>query len=222
MSIIVIVLGIAYGAYAAATQSVERCSGRMTLEQEARATLHLMARELRCSHLAEPSAPPVRAAGPLGTSSARKVASPVFRGGSKTPGGVFLRFTTLGGLADPDVTSSGICNVSYRYAPSRGLLLRKQEDPLYAAAKNPDRAAWLCMARNVRSVTVQYFNGRDWLDKWDLGPSAGLPRAVRVELTLENSRGRIATFSSAAHIAQADMDEIADGFRPAGRGEGAP
>ena len=50
------------------------------------------------------------------------------------------------------------------------------------------------LAKNVRSFNLVYFDGEEWLDTWDV-EEQGVPRAVRVALTTEDSRRRTVTYT---------------------------
>lgn len=179
MSILVIVLGIAYGAYAAATQSVDRCKRRMTVEQDARALLGMLERELRCGYLRAGE-----------TRSSARPDTPHFRCDPKAADGAVLDFTTSGGLNDPDAPGPGICRVMYALDENAGLLLRKQDD-----------AAWLCVARGVQALTVKAHDGREWRARWDSTAEGGLPGAVQVEIAFEGNGGAPCAFTTAVALA---------------------
>jgi len=42
---------------------------------------------------------------------------------------------------------------------------------------------WPVVARGLENVEFQFFDGKDWRERWDSNDAAAAPRAVRVTLT---------------------------------------
>ena len=196
-SMIAMLLVVAYGSYLAAAESVSRCTCRMTLQQRARALLLRMSREVRCCYV------------------------PVSEGehpnDSRWPYGLLggrdrLRLATAAGTGMPDELSAGVCVVSYQLDESRGALLRKRS-LLVDQDDGAGEGNWPAIARDVRAMTCHYFDGDRWLDTWDAGRGAELPRAVRITITFEAQACGPMTFSTTARIARrAQRTERSDGI----------
>ena len=185
LSIIVLVLGAAYGAYAAATSSVARCRLRAGVERDARVALRIIEREVRCVAYRPPEP---KARKPGGDSLLSEKARVPWFESSRDASECLLRVLTFGGMTDPEAPGSGQFAVTYRYDSPRKRLLRRQEDRMAPAAEDAD-SGWLCIAQNVESARVFFFDQGHWSEGWDAQKESELPSAVRVELTLNDAEG---------------------------------
>jgi len=204
LSIVVLILGIAYGTYAAATRSVLQCRSRSVIEQEARAILTRMAREIRCACIRQNALKKDDA----GTLKAwREGDAAPFAGGNQQDGDL-LRFVTAADSCVPDEPSAGLTVVAYRLDAASKTLLRSQTT--IVADTQPDCQPF---ARNVLDVELEFFDGERWQNQWDYHAKKRLPEAVRIAVTLEDRTARRATVATAAWISAAspDVAEVADG-----------
>ena len=60
---------------------------------------------------------------------------------------------------------------------------------------------WWPAARDVRSVKLRYFDGKDWHEEWDSSDKVELPRAVSVEIMFETEATNRALFMNTIRIA---------------------
>lgn len=185
LSVIVLVLGAAYGAYAAATSSVSRCRQRAAVERDARVVLRMIEREVRCVAYRPPDPKPQKPGGDTGLSGKPRT---LYVEASRDVSECLLRVVTFGGIMNPDEPESGQFIVTYRYDSPRKRLLRRQVDRM-AAAKEDSDEDWLCVAQEVEAVKVSLFDQGQWTDSWDAQKESELPAAVRVELTLNDAGG---------------------------------
>jgi type II secretion system protein J len=196
LSIIVLVLGAAYGAYAAATTSVARCRLRAAVERDARIVLRMIEREVRCVAYRPPDPKPQK---PGGDSLLSEKARVPWVESSRDASECLLRVLTFGGMGDPDAPGSGQFVVTYRYDSPRKRLLRRQADRMAPTTEDSD-ADWLCVAQNVESVRVFFFDQGQWSEGWDAQKESELPAAVRVELTLNDPDGAPHLFLAVADV----------------------
>jgi len=202
LSIIVVILGLVYGTYAATVQSVSRCRTRNISQQQARTLLAMMARELRCSRQT-PSrrqhagkAPEAGKAPGAGAVPEEHV--PDFFGQDGSSGGVLLQFTSAGGIKGWESRSGGLSRIAYRLDGSSGTLSRRQS--VAAAGDAADEGTWLAIAGGVRAIGLRYFDGEEWRHQWDSTREGELPRAVRIEVKFGgHGKGEIA-FATAVHV----------------------
>ena len=202
LSIMLIILGISFATYAAATQSISRCNARMALEQEARTVLRRMAREIRSSYIS-PSLPAsgrssIRDSTLTGILEEEPASS--FNGENDLRDEELFRLVTAGGIPKPDAIIPGLSVVAYRFDESSGTLFRLQARIVDSPEVFDDEDSWLVCARNVKAVALKYFDGEEWYEDWDSDHNGRLPLAVSIGITLETEDGPPVTFVTAARI----------------------
>ena len=208
LSIMVIVLGAAYGTFSAATKSVSRCRARKFLEEEGQGLLRMMAREIRGSYFPAPGENrPASSSGtaPAGTGDSTVVArserpTPQYLNGRNGGEAGSLQLLTTGGIPDPDQPSSGLYNVAYRLDPAKKTLFRRQADLLQPAQSDTDAPGWVRVGRGVESVAYSFSDGTNWADAWRTEEGAGLPSAVKIDLVLSDAEGNRRAFSATVFI----------------------
>jgi len=208
LSIMVIVVGAAYGTFSAATKSVSRCRARKALEEDGQGLLRMMAREIRCSYFPAPSEnQPAPSSGttPAATDAQAVVVrserpEPQYLHGTNDGHIGFLRLLTTGGIADPDQPNSGLYNVAYRLDPTKKMLFRRQADLLQPAQFDADDPGWLCVARGVESLAYSFSDGKNWADEWQTDGGAGLPSAVKIDIVLSDAEGNQRAFSTTVFV----------------------
>ena len=176
LSLVAIVLGIAYGSYAASVKSVSRCRARASLAGDARAVLRQMAREIRCAWMPARDGPKRPIAAFVGESSA-------------------LTFATAAGGWGLDAPSAGISVVGYRC--DRGTLFRSQCSVADAAGQLD---AWQPMVGGARKLEMEFFDGTSWQREWNSEDCMALPAAVRIGITLAGRDSESAALATAAWI----------------------
>jgi prepilin-type N-terminal cleavage/methylation domain-containing protein len=221
LAIMVIVVGCTYGLYIGATKSAARYRARAEVERDARALLRMMGREIRCSCFSTPNETPTVRASSAGTSGSPSLHSPA-PALANTPGvtmatrkdrpvydylagpdgrdGSFLQTLTTGGIADPDQPSSGLYNVAYRLDAGRKMIWRRQLDLLEPTDSKAQESSWLCVARGVEAIKCSFFDGKAWTDSWKTDLSTGLPYAVKIEIELTDTEGRVRDYSASINV----------------------
>lgn len=195
LSIVVLVLGAAYGAYAAASSSVARCRQRSAVERDARVVLRMFEREVRSVAYRPPDPKPQK---PGGDTKLTETPHDFYFGASRDASDCLLRVVTFGGLTDPDAPGSGQFTVTYRHDSPRKRLLRRQIDRM-AIAKDDD-SDWLCVAQNVESAKVSFYDQNRWSEGWDTQRDSEMPTAVRLDLVLNDDGGGSHLFTAVADI----------------------
>jgi hypothetical protein len=61
-------------------------------------------------------------------------------------------------------------------------------------------ASWLCVARGVGSVKCHFFDGKAWVDAWKTDMTTGLPYAVKIEMELTDTEGRVSDYSTTINV----------------------
>ncbi len=174
-----------YGAMRSAIQA-RRTAQRTT--QSIRAGS--IAMEIICHDLENAFPPP--AVDPNATNVPLTMAGP-FQGSHQSGGGGDnddLVFSTLSRdemATDNGPLSEGICTVEFyiKSDPSGPILVRRITRNVLAPTQTPGTDELL--ARNVRSFTVQYFDGTSWQPSWDSTQVGDvLPPAVSVSIVIED------------------------------------
>jgi len=201
LTIIVAILAMVYGSFAATTRSIDASGARMARTERACFALRLMTRQIRCAYApgASPSSQPgsngagmQASLGPV-TDAENTPAykrSSLFRGDSRNPRGEILSFITSSGLgAGPDAPRE-LSRVSYLYDRLSETLSIRRQDP----ADLPDNRASLgrsdSLLSGVTGVELKFHDGRRWQQAWDMAQKRDLPRAVKVEITVSDEAGR--------------------------------
>jgi len=185
LSIMVIIVGISFATYVAATESVSRCNARMAVEQEARTVLRRMAREIRSSCI-PPSASASAAKTAEETESFEEKPASAFKAEKESRDEVLLRLVTAGGTPRPDEIIPGLSVVAYRLDESTGTLYRLQARIVDPPEVFDDEDNWLVCARDVKAVEFEYFDGEEWQEDWDSYSKGMLPLAARIKITLQS------------------------------------
>ena len=217
LSIMVIVLGAAYGTFTAATKSISRCRARKSLEEDGQGVLRMMAREIRCSYFPARGENRPASSTPGGTTAATGMSAgtgapavitavserptPQYLNGSSGVRTGFLRLLTTAGITDPDQPSSGLYNVAYRLDSTKKMLFRRQADLLQPEQSDTDSPGEVCVARGVESLAYSFGDGKKWVDNWQTDGNTGLPSAVKIDVVLSDAEGNQRAFSTTVFVA---------------------
>jgi prepilin-type N-terminal cleavage/methylation domain-containing protein len=205
MAIIATIVSMVYGSYAATSRSLEVYDRRLTCAQRTDLILRLMARQLRCAY-GRPDEPNTADSNdapgnPTMDQASRKLSQarelrvskrrPAFLGGASGAGRDVLDFITTGGLAGEADGLGGLTRIRYRH-DSHQRTLAVCSGP-YIESIRDDRPGdvWQTLSRQVVTVKIEFYDGRQWQTKWNSEPSRLLPRAVRLTLTAIDEKGRV-------------------------------
>lgn len=209
LSILLVILGIAYASYVAATGSAGAFQARIDVERRAHVTLGLMERELRCGWL-EPEQAKTTAAG---SESIRREVPPQFLLRRPAVDEGFLRLLTTSTMSSPDLPCGGIRQVEWRFDEENGTLLRRQS-PRSMANDAPADSPWLCVAGGVKSVECTVYDGKQWVDAWNSNDKRALPRLAGVKLVFMGDEGSELAFEMRTYVSCGGEQ------RPAGASDG--
>ena len=201
LTIIVAILVMVYGSFAATTRSIDASGARLARVERACFALRLMTRQIRCAYA--PRSPSASAPGSQGpgpgsnsgsvfqaTETSPRTPSIVFRGGSRDPHGEILSFVTSSGLGASPEAPRGLFRVTYLYdRASSTLSISRQEQTDSSADRSNPRRADVLLA-NVAQVDLAFHDGKQWQQAWDAVQKHELPRAVKVEITVTDDAGR--------------------------------
>jgi type II secretion system protein J len=179
MAIIVTVISIVYGSYSVISRSVKTCKARTALSQQGRKVLGLMVRQIRCSY------------GPTADSSLQQKtisqgnAIEYFSGSSDERGSAALHLVAINAFSSKQNSAGGLFEVDYKLDGKTGALLLNQRPFVGTPTKNQENN-WYPIAKNTTGIELEFFDGRQWLHKWNFKDQGQLPAAVRINLAFED------------------------------------
>lgn len=213
LAIILIIVTMVYGSYAATTRSMDVCGTRMDCSERASLVLRLMARQIRGAYVPVPdanaAASPEVPAGAIQTLSdssgggARtfvQAEQAWFRGDSDAARGRLLSFvTTSGPGAGPDVPRS-LGRVGYLYDRSSATLSMRRQDCVDPIGNPEDAGTIQPILSKVAKISLAFYDGERWQDEWDYDKQQELPRAVKIELVLKDKMDRERHYETTAPV----------------------
>jgi prepilin-type N-terminal cleavage/methylation domain-containing protein len=202
--LIATVLAIAYGSYFAISGSARACSSRMALSEQGRRTLEQIARHVRCSYAGSvfDHTEDVKA-GTDQTETDPRGSVSYFNGDTDAPDGEVLRLVTTSGLSGERGATDGLFEVVYRF-DRRTSELALSLARFVGTAREAERRDWRVIADEIESIVLAFFDGEQWLGRWDFKDRKELPRAVRVEISGQNERFQRYDYSTVAYVSCRD------------------
>ncbi|HUU69014.1 MAG TPA: type II secretion system protein GspJ [Planctomycetota bacterium] len=171
LSIAVIVIGIAYGSYAASLKSVSICRAKAKADDAACKLLRTITRDLRGTCI------------PPSTAASEPDDQVVF-----SAGGATLSFATATARSGAGLPDAGISQVTYHLDPAHGELVR--------SLRNAGAEDTQVLARGIRSLVFDCFDGSAWHRQWDWGGTKSIPAAIRFAATDDTGQ----SFSAAVRV----------------------
>jgi len=191
LAIVAVIVTMVYGSYAATSRTIDLHSRRKACSERAQLVLRMMARQIRCAYLptSEPDRRDERSASPEANTADRK-STIRFQGDGRKATGEILSFTTTGGFSVNLNRPAGLSTVMYRYdSVGRRLSLScRPQGP--TPADMTDHQRWPAVLEGLAGIRLAFHDGSRWQPQWDSRMGRGLPRAVRIALTLIDESGR--------------------------------
>jgi type II secretion system protein J len=187
------IVTIVYGSFTATSRSVDLYSSRMACGDRACLVLRLMARQFRCAYVPSWGTNPVAASLQNSTLSAPPAVSRIE---PIEATGEILSFITTAGMGTGTDPSMSLCRVLYRCDPSSGTLSISCEPYMYGADHLQDSRTWQPILTGVKSLEVQFYDGRWWQARWTGGVDQTLPQSVRIALTVVDEKDRVHEFKT--------------------------
>jgi len=206
--LIATVLAMAYGSYFAISGSARACSSRIALSEQGRETLEQIARHVRCSYAGS-----VRdntenvEAGSDQTETEPGDGVSYFNGDTDAPDGEVLHLVTTSGLSAENGATDGLFEVVYRF-DKRTSELALSLARFVAASGEAERRDWRLIADEIESIDLAFFDGEQWLGRWNFKDKKELPRAVRIEISGENESLQRYDYSTVAYVSCRDYGAV--------------
>jgi type II secretion system protein J len=200
MAIIVTIVSMVYGSYFAISKSTQAYKSKITLSQQGRKVLEQMARQIRCSYAGKADKHTYPTSIPQQKKPVPASAIDYFNGNSDEPSGEILHLITTNGFLVGQDPQDGLFEVTYKLDKSRGLLFSSQRR-FAATPKNAvQKKDWQPIAENVECFKLAFFDGQQWLNKWDFKDKGEPPCAVKINITLEDKNYQRNQYGTIAYI----------------------
>lgn len=204
LSMIVVILGSVYGTYTAATRSLTHSKPKHALQQQATVFLQRIASEIRCSYAGykDKSLPPATNNIRSGDRERLKQEdASLFEGREVSSGSSFLQFVTSTVASKREHSLGGLAIVEYMLDSSTNTLSRSKRRYIDGFEVDKDNYNWLVVLENVQAISVEYFDGDEWLNEWNSNDTKGLlPQAVGISLVMQSEDVGPLSFVSSVKI----------------------
>lgn len=209
-AIIVMIVSMVYGSYHATSKSTDIYKGKMTQSQRARGALQQMARQIRCSYAPQhqettrESDEATQGGKPMLSPQRKAIwrrATTYFHSEPSAAAGEILRFITMKGAPTEPAGAHGLYEVAYTYNPYTATIFRRQKRFVGAFETSPETADHQVFLTNVDRIELQFYDGQQWFKRWDSARAKRLPRAVRINITIQDGNRQQFQYSTTAYVA---------------------
>ena len=200
-AIILSILSMIYGTYFTISKSTQATKAKLTLSQQALKVLPRIARQIRCSY-ADTVSDSAYTTKSVSEQKEKKTQNnpDFFSGYTDNPSEEILHLITTNRFDMPQNSPEGLFDVTYRFDKSKGQLYLSQKRFVGTIKNSAEKKLWQPIAKNVQSLELAFFDGRQWLNKWTFKDRKKLPNAVKIDITFRNQAGRIYGCSTVAYI----------------------
>jgi len=200
LALIASVLSMVFGSYVATSRSAEVYRDGMAICRQGRIALDQMARQTRCAYAGRAVDAVSGESDIRGKTVARQDSVSYFSGCMAGINGEILRFVATSGLTHheggPPV---GLFEVAYRF-DTRARTLFFSQGRFLGRMQKTGSGDWMPVAENVERLNLEFFDGRQWLRRWDFEDKKELPSAVRIEIRCTDQSNRRYDYSTVAHV----------------------
>ena len=201
MAIITGIFVMVYGSYHAISKSARVCNERIATLDETRNALAQMARQISCSYTGRKETE--TSAGKAVFKKDKKTLkelSTLFESDCDKVNGQILHFvTTISAFRNRQATD-GLFEVIYRFDKNTGQLLFSQTKFVGSNTSPDSDRLWLPIGKDITAVELGFYDGREWLEKWDIREKLPLPYAVKVDITVEHENLRPYHYATIAPV----------------------
>lgn len=214
LAIIVTILFILHGSFAATSRSAEACDNTIVPFQYLRQTVERMARQIRCAYAphsvntAKDTLPfsdtdaksfdPAQSVSLQRTEPKRRIN--YLNSNPDIPGGEVLHLVTTNTILSGKVPQNGLFDVVYKFDKTRGVLFVSEQRFIGAATNVGSVKNWQPILTNIVSFELAFFDGQLWLSKWDFNDSKSLPRIVRITVISQDDNHRQCHYTTTAYV----------------------
>ena len=204
LSMLVLILGSVYGTYIAATRSLVYSKPRYALQQQAGIFMQRIASEIRCCYAGYEDGSSQSVANNIQNGERENIQpedASLFEGREVSSGQSILQFVTSAVDSKRGHNLGGLAIVEYMFDSSMNTLSRRKRRYIDGFKVHKENYDWIVVLENVKAVTVEYFNGKDWLKEWASNKMEGLlPKAVGISLLMQTEDFEPMSFESTVQI----------------------
>ena len=200
-TIILSILSFVYGTYFAISKSTRATRAKLTLSQQTQKVLSQLARQIRCSYAYAVSDSAYATKSVSERKERRTQNNPdFFSGCTDNPSEEILHLITTNRFDMSQNSTGGLFDVTYRFDKSEGQLYLSQKRFVGTTKNSAEKKLWQPIAENIQSFELEFFDGKQWLNKWTFKDRKKLPNAVKIDITFRDQTGRIYGCSTVAYI----------------------
>jgi prepilin-type N-terminal cleavage/methylation domain-containing protein len=201
VTIIVTIVSMVYGSYFATAKSTDVYKAKMTLSGQTQRVLRQMARQIRCSYIGK-TQEHSDSAGAISRGERKITEKPIiyFNCEPDARGGEILHLVTTNGLFCQEGLADGLFDVTYKFDKNSGTLSLSQIRFVGTPGRFIEKRNWRPLLRNVECIELDFFDGQQWLPKWDFKQKKKLPYAVRIGITSKDKNYRQCHYGTIAHV----------------------
>jgi type II secretion system protein J len=200
LALIATILSMVYGSYFATSRSAQVCQARIAMCHEGRTTLDQIARQIRCAYAGIAKDADLDQSGTHKKRIVREHGMNYFTGSRNASNGEILRFVTTNGFAqEKEKPAKGLFEVTYRFDKREGTLFLSPRRFIGTTKKAPKRD-WKPIAKNIEHLDLEFFDGKQWLRRWDFEDEKKLPSAVRMDIGCRDEDNRRYDYGTVAHV----------------------
>ena len=195
LTIIVAIVSMVHGSYLAASGSAQACTRKTTALQAGHLALHQIAAQIRCAVAPDHTRSSIlEGQGDSPLPADRDVAKirarpPLFAGSNRTHGDI-LQFVTTKPLPSEPAQDPMRRTSKITFNRETGQLILSQWPYRETTRPEPRECTRLVLAEHVTEITLTYYDGSKWQNRWDSRECRALPRAVGCELTLQDDQDK--------------------------------
>ena len=201
MAITTSIFAMMYAGYRAISKSAGICNERIATLDETRNALAQMARQISCSYPSrKQTETPAAKAILKKEKKIHKNTSALFEGDSNNINGWILNFVTTASGFHSQKETDGLFEVIYRFDKSTGQLSFSQTKFVGSITPLERDRLWLPIGRDITAVDLTFYDGQEWLKKWDVREKLPLPYAVKIDVTVEHANLRPYHYATIAPV----------------------
>lgn len=201
VAIIVTIFSMVYGSYFATAKSTNIYKTRMTLSGQARKVLGQLARQIRCSYISK-NEELANAADTISQGKREITEKPImyFNYESAARTGKILHLVTTNRLFCPEIQADGLFDVIYKFDKNSGTLYLSQKRFVGKLERIIEKRNWRPLLTGIKSIELDFFDGRQWLPEWDFEQKKKLPVAVKISINCEDENYRQCHYGTVAYV----------------------
>jgi len=159
LAMVVAIISMVNAGFFAASRSTKSCTDKMTLNWQQLRLIDNIAGQIRCAYAPQQSK------------------TDCFE---YSPADNTLHFMTTKPFDSTTDENVGLLKVDYRLDRSRSTLLLSQRR--FVETPGDASPQWRQIAENIKDIRLEFFDGRQWLDRWNYNEQKTLPSAVRITI----------------------------------------